>query len=83
MAVMDCTATSRIKLQQFRSVTHHSVDSRTIRRHLQQNGMSEKCPLICLPLTGYHRHLRLQCCDERWTWTTEWNDIVFTDESRF
>ncbi|GFV38397.1 transposable element Tcb1 transposase [Trichonephila clavipes] len=27
-------------------------------------------------------YLRHQWCDERLTWTTEWNDIVFTDESR-
>ncbi|GFU31213.1 transposable element Tcb1 transposase [Trichonephila clavipes] len=24
-----------------------------------------------------------QWCVERWTWTTEWNEIVFTDESCF
>ncbi|GFX86214.1 hypothetical protein TNCV_2560961 [Trichonephila clavipes] len=30
-----------------------------------------------LPLTGN------QWCDERWAWTTEGNDIVFTDESCF
>ncbi|GFS57111.1 hypothetical protein TNCV_4238821 [Trichonephila clavipes] len=30
-----------------------------------------------------HRHLRHQWWDEQWEWTTEWNGIVFTDESRF
>ncbi|GFW31656.1 transposable element Tcb1 transposase [Trichonephila clavipes] len=45
--------------------------------------MSARRPLPRLPLTGNLRCLRHQWCDERWTWTTEWNDIVFTDESRF
>ncbi|GFW08164.1 uncharacterized protein TNCV_2979311 [Trichonephila clavipes] len=30
-----------------------------------------------------HRGLRWQWYDDRRTWTTEWNDIVFTDESHF
>ncbi|GFU65903.1 transposable element Tcb1 transposase [Trichonephila clavipes] len=38
--------------------------------------MSARRPLLHLPLTGTHRRLRRQWCDER-------NDIVFTDESRF
>ncbi|GFV08995.1 transposable element Tcb1 transposase [Trichonephila clavipes] len=28
-------------------------------------------------------YLIRQWCDERWTWTTKWINIVFTDESRF
>ncbi|GFS76925.1 transposable element Tcb1 transposase [Trichonephila clavipes] len=35
------------------------------------------------PLTGNYRRFHLQCYGERRIWTTEWNDIVFTDESRF
>ncbi|GFV82486.1 hypothetical protein TNCV_3982762 [Trichonephila clavipes] len=45
--------------------------------------MSARRSLLRLPLTGNHRRLRSQWCNERWTWTTEWNDIVFTDESCF
>ncbi|GFW13582.1 transposable element Tcb1 transposase [Trichonephila clavipes] len=45
--------------------------------------MSARRLLLRLPLTGNHRCLRRQWCDERWTWTTEWNDIVFTDQPRF
>ncbi|GFV52453.1 transposable element Tcb1 transposase [Trichonephila clavipes] len=80
MPVRDCVAPSRAIVQQIQSVTHHSVSSHTIRRRLQQRGMP---PLLPLPLNGNHRRLRHQWCDERWTWTTEWNDIVFADESRF
>ncbi|GFV77300.1 transposable element Tcb1 transposase [Trichonephila clavipes] len=83
MAVMDHTATSRIIAQKIQSVTHHSVSTRTIQRRLQPSGMSARCPLLRLPLNGNPRRLHCQSCDERQTWTTEWNDIVFTDESRF
>ncbi|GFY23200.1 transposable element Tcb1 transposase [Trichonephila clavipes] len=44
--------------------------------------MPARRSLLCLPLTGNHRCLRHQWCDERGTWAMEWNDIVFTDESR-
>ncbi|GFX28977.1 transposable element Tcb1 transposase [Trichonephila clavipes] len=77
MVVMDHAATSRTKAQQIQSITHHLV-----RRRLQQSGTSPRCPLLRLPLTENHRHLRRRWCDERLLWTMEWNDIMFTDESR-
>ncbi|GFV18247.1 transposable element Tcb1 transposase [Trichonephila clavipes] len=83
MAVTDCATTSRTIAQLIESVTHHSVSARTIRRHLQQSGMSARRLLLRLTLIGNHRRLRRQWCDERRTWTTEWNDIVFTHKSRF
>ncbi|GFU87218.1 transposable element Tcb1 transposase [Trichonephila clavipes] len=60
------------------SVTHYSLPACTIRRRLHQNGLSAKSPLIVLPLTQ-NRH---QWCYERRMWTAEWNEVVFTDESR-
>ncbi|GFV22682.1 transposable element Tcb1 transposase [Trichonephila clavipes] len=82
MAVMDRTATSRTIAQRIQFVTHHSVSIRTIRCCLQQSGMSARRPSLRLPVTGNHRCLRRQWCDEWRTWTMEWNHIVFTDESR-
>ncbi|GFX98639.1 transposable element Tcb1 transposase [Trichonephila clavipes] len=29
-----------------------------------------------------HKRLRLQWCDERRMWVAEWNEVIFTDESR-
>ncbi|GFV00386.1 hypothetical protein TNCV_3643641 [Trichonephila clavipes] len=43
--------------------------------------MSSRRSLLRLPLTGNHGPLCCQWCEERRTWTTEWKDIVFTDES--
>ncbi|GFV48316.1 transposable element Tcb1 transposase [Trichonephila clavipes] len=45
--------------------------------------MPTRRPLLCLPLTRNHRRLRRQRCYQWRAWTTECNDIVFTDESRF
>ncbi|GFY27929.1 transposable element Tcb1 transposase [Trichonephila clavipes] len=82
MTVMDRSVTSRTVAEPIESVTHHSVTARTIRRRLQQSGLSARRPLLGLTLTQNHRRLRHQWCDERRMWTGEWNEVVFTDESR-
>ncbi|GFS54485.1 transposable element Tc1 transposase [Trichonephila clavipes] len=83
MAVKDHSVTSRTVAQHIESVTHYSVSARTFRRRLQQSGLSARCPLLGIPLTQNHRRLRRQWCDERRMWVAEWNEVVFTDESRF
>ncbi|GFS52869.1 transposable element Tcb1 transposase [Trichonephila clavipes] len=82
MAVTDRSVTSRTVAQHIESATHHSVSARTIRRRLQQSGLSARRPLLGLPLTQNRRRLRHQWCDERRMWVAEWNEVVFTDESR-
>ncbi|GFV18054.1 transposable element Tcb1 transposase [Trichonephila clavipes] len=82
MAVTDRSVISRNVAQHIGSVTHHSVSARTIQRRLQQSGLSARRPLLGLPLTQNHRHLRHQWCDEKRMWLAEWNEVVFTDESR-
>ncbi|GFV95365.1 transposable element Tcb1 transposase [Trichonephila clavipes] len=82
MAVTDCSVTSRTVAQHIESVTPHSVFARTIRRRLQQSGLFARRPLLGLPLTQNHRRLRRQWGDERRMRAAEWNEVVFTDESR-
>ncbi|GFY27927.1 transposable element Tcb1 transposase [Trichonephila clavipes] len=65
IAVTDRAVTSRIVAQHIESVTHHSVSARTIRRRLQQSGLTSRRPLLGLPLTQNHRRLHRQWCDER------------------
>ncbi|GFV13131.1 transposable element Tcb1 transposase [Trichonephila clavipes] len=60
----------------------NNLSARTIRHRLQQSGMSARRPLLGLPLTQNHRRFRRQWCDERRMWVAEWNEVVFTDESR-
>ncbi|GFX79834.1 transposable element Tcb1 transposase [Trichonephila clavipes] len=74
MAVTDLSVTSRTIAQRIESVTHHSVSARTIRRRLQQSGMSARRPLLGLPLTQNHRHLRRQWCNERRILETPWRE---------
>ncbi|GFV89332.1 transposable element Tcb1 transposase [Trichonephila clavipes] len=80
MTVTDRSATSRTVAQHIGSVTHHSVSVRTIRRRLQQSGLSARRPLLGLPLTQKYRRLHRQGCVEKRMWVAEWNEVVFTDE---
>ncbi|GFS77679.1 transposable element Tcb1 transposase [Trichonephila clavipes] len=82
MAVTNRTVTSRIIEHLIESVTHDSLSARTIRRRLPHSGLSARRPLLGLPLTQNHRRLYRQWCDERRTWAAEWNEVVFTDETR-
>ncbi|GFU05455.1 transposable element Tcb2 transposase [Trichonephila clavipes] len=60
------------------------VSSRTIRRRLAKGYLGSRCPLRVLPLTPTHRRLRLEWCRSLGYWTTaEWNQVIFSDESRF
>ncbi|GFY02341.1 transposable element Tcb1 transposase [Trichonephila clavipes] len=52
------------------------VSARTIRRRLEQSGLSARRPLLGLPLTQNHRRLRRHWCDERRMWVAEWNEVV-------
>ncbi|GFU86304.1 transposable element Tcb1 transposase [Trichonephila clavipes] len=82
IAVTDRSVTSRAAAQHIESVTHHLVSKRTILRRLQQSGLSASRPLLGLPLTQNHRHLRRQWSVERRMGAAEWNEVVFTHESR-
>ncbi|GFX52472.1 transposable element Tcb1 transposase [Trichonephila clavipes] len=66
MAVTDRSVTSRTVAQHIESVTHHSVSALTIRRRLQQSGLSTRRPLLGLPFTQNHRRLRRQCLETPW-----------------
>ncbi|GFU56059.1 transposable element Tcb1 transposase [Trichonephila clavipes] len=81
MAVMDCSVTSRTVARHIESVTQRSVSARTIRRRLQQSGLSARRPLLGLPLTQNHRRLYRQWSEEIRIWALEWNEVVFTDDS--
>ncbi|PRD30172.1 UNVERIFIED_CONTAM: tc1a [Trichonephila clavipes] len=46
--------------------------------------LKSKRPVRALPLTLEHRQLRLQWCQARSMWNvTDWQKVVFSDESRF
>ncbi|KAI4898831.1 hypothetical protein NFI96_021558 [Prochilodus magdalenae] len=56
----------------------------TIGRQLHHAGPHAHRPLPRLSLTPRHRHQRLQWCRTRLSWSdSEWQRVVFSDESRF
>lgn len=60
------------------------VSVRTVARRLSEGHLVSRRPLRVLPMTPAHRRLRLEWCRARRDWTaTEWNQVVFSDESRF
>ncbi|GFX86270.1 transposable element Tcb1 transposase [Trichonephila clavipes] len=60
MTVTDHSVISRTVAQPIESVTHHSVHARTLRRCLQQSGLSTRLSLLGLPLKQNYRRLRRQ-----------------------
>ncbi|GFX88068.1 transposable element Tcb2 transposase [Trichonephila clavipes] len=61
-----------------------AIVPQTISRHLAEVNLKSKRPFRALPLTPEHRQLRLQWCQARSMWNiTDWQKVVFSDESRF
>ncbi|GFY01129.1 transposable element Tc1 transposase [Trichonephila clavipes] len=61
-----------------------AIVPQTISRHLAEANLKSKRPFRALPLTPEHRQLRLQWCQARSIWNgTDWQKVVFRDESRF
>ncbi|GFT92187.1 transposable element Tc1 transposase [Trichonephila clavipes] len=61
-----------------------AIVPQTISRHLAEANLKSKRTFRALPLTPEHRQLRLQWCQARSMWiVTDWQKVVFSDESRF
>ncbi|GFY35718.1 HTH_Tnp_Tc3_2 domain-containing protein [Trichonephila clavipes] len=61
-----------------------AIVPQTISRHFAEANLKSKRPFRALPLTPEHRQLRLQWCQARSMWNvTDWQKVVFSDESRF
>ncbi|GFW24412.1 HTH_Tnp_Tc3_2 domain-containing protein [Trichonephila clavipes] len=61
-----------------------AIVPQTISRHLAETNLKSKILFRALPLTPEHRQLRLQWCQARSMWNvTDWQKVVFSDESRF
>ncbi|GFX50422.1 transposable element Tc1 transposase [Trichonephila clavipes] len=61
-----------------------AIVPQTISRHLTEVNLESKRPFHPLSLTLEHRQLPLQWCQARSMWNvTDWQKVVFSDESRF
>ena len=84
-AIVRAAVTARdSSLSTIQRVTNTEVTTRTINRRLRERNLYSRRPLRRLPLTSMHRQQRLQWCRARSTWNcSDWERIVFSDESRF
>ncbi|GFS90188.1 HTH_Tnp_Tc3_2 domain-containing protein [Trichonephila clavipes] len=61
-----------------------AIVPQTIFSHLAEANLKSKRTFRALPLTPEHRKLLLQWCQARSMWNvTDWQKVVFSDESRF
>ncbi|GFW04200.1 transposable element Tcb2 transposase [Trichonephila clavipes] len=61
-----------------------AIVPQTISRHLAEVNLKSKRPFRALPLTPEHQQLCLQWCQAKSMWNiTDWQKVVFSDESRF
>ncbi|GFV93878.1 HTH_Tnp_Tc3_2 domain-containing protein [Trichonephila clavipes] len=60
-----------------------AIVPQTISRYLAEANLKSKRPFRAIPLTPEHRQLRLQWCQARsMRNVTDWQNVVFSDESR-
>ncbi|GFV49311.1 transposable element Tc1 transposase [Trichonephila clavipes] len=59
-----------------------AIVPQTISRYLAEANLKSKRPFLALPLTSEHWQLRLQTARSMWN-VTDWQKVVFSDESRF
>ncbi|GFX68436.1 transposable element Tcb2 transposase [Trichonephila clavipes] len=55
----------------------------SIRQRLLHHRMRARIPLYRIPLTANHGRLRLQWSHEHRVWWADWQQVVFSDKSRF
>ena len=67
-----------------RNATGVRVHARTVRNRLRTSGIRAYRPYVGVPLSPRHRQDRLNWTRAHQRWTRrQWNEVLFTDESRF
>ncbi|GBL94925.1 Transposable element Tcb2 transposase [Araneus ventricosus] len=60
------------------------ISATTVRRRLHNAGLYARRPVVCVPLNGRQRRVRLCWAREHVSWTRQqWTSVLFKDESRF
>ena len=68
---------------QIQDITQESISASTIRRTLHAEGYAGRVSLRKPFINDINRQKRLNWCQERLSWNNEWNNIIWSDESRF
>lgn len=70
--------------QETAGVNHRRISATTVQRRLRERGISSRRTFRGNVLTPERRRNRLNWCQQRIRWPQRrWNDVLFTDESRF
>ncbi|GFT82381.1 transposable element Tc1 transposase [Trichonephila clavipes] len=83
MAQTDLAVFSIQLAAQWSTATRVSLCASLIRRRLLQRGLQARIPLYRIPLTQNHRRLRLHWANVHRSWRADWQQVVFSDKSRF
>ncbi|GFV24961.1 transposable element Tc1 transposase [Trichonephila clavipes] len=83
MAQTDRTAFSRQLAAQWSTATRVSLCASSIRRRLLPRGLRARIPLYRILLTQNHHHLRLHWANVHRSRRADWQQVVFSDKSRF
>lgn len=68
----------------WRNDSNVQCSERTARRRVLEAGYAAHRPLVRIPLSRHHRHVRLQWAQEHLQWNPDqWRTVLWTDESRF
>ncbi|GFX86715.1 transposable element Tc1 transposase [Trichonephila clavipes] len=82
--VRQALADPTVSRSTIRADVGEAIVAQTITRHIAEANLKSKRPFRALPLTPVHRQLRLQWCQAISMWSaSDWQKIVFGDESRF
>ncbi|GFV47703.1 transposable element Tcb2 transposase [Trichonephila clavipes] len=70
--------------QHVRLATGITVSTQTVRNQLHGVGLYARRPMVCIRLKSRHRSDRREWATEHENWRrNEWNNVLFSDESRF
>ena len=83
MDVTDRRFPSTVFSRYWSTATGLDLSVSTACRRLLRAGLVARVPLRRLPLSSDHQRLRLQLARESRHWRAEWQNVVFSDESRF
>lgn len=77
------STTSVLIRQQLENATGINITAKTVRRRLAEVNLVCRRPMRGPSLTNEHKRRRLQWAIEHQYWEAQWNNVLFTDESRF
>ena len=84
LAKQNRKATSTHVISMVTAFIGKAISAATVRRKLHMSELYARVPRVCVFLSVQSRGARLKWCREHVNWiVSEWDNVMFTDESRF